>query len=333
MENKETTTHSSKKGTVLAAAVLILILACGLIYWLSTASSRSGDEAKNENTTKTNTSKEETKKESTKKENAKNTASPSGEAVSTSNPDDTKDMPVPTLSAQVADTTILDSDPEPKITMKQNQQQFLDYMNAGDYANAKNILDSYFAVDAYPIESANTFENFTYYYEIQKQYTESVLYQLDFLESNMGLENIIETNPRYQHFLQTLPYASVTDKRIDQMAASAARWKEIEDLLAANKVDTSIAKLKEYLETGAMSVYAYYNLGQAYKAKGDSFAEAKTYYIFLLKMKEKENLNQLERDYEFVLTSKLQALYAAEKITEQQKDFLVAEITSDMKPY
>lgn len=321
MENKETTTSSSKKGLIITAVVILIVIAGGLIYWFLPDSSAGGDKAKKEEPTKTEG----------KKETGKNPETASKEAASPTNTPD--ELPTPTLSPQVADTTILASDPEPEVTLKQNQQQFIDYMNAGDYASAKNLLDTYFATTEYSIESANTFENFTYYYETQNQYKESILYQLDFLEDNMGLENIIETNPRYQHLLQTLPYASVTDKRIEKMADSAARWKEIEELIENNKIDTSITKLTEYMDTGAESVYAYYNLGKAYAAKAKYFAEAKTYYIFLLKMKEQENLNQLESDYEFVLTNKIRGLYDAQQITEEEKNFLEYEVTSDMKPY
>lgn len=327
MENKETTNPSSKMGLIITAAVILILIAGGLVYWFMLKPSA--------NTIKTETNKETDKNTGKKseKETEKDTKNTSGEAASSTEQADSGKPPAPALSAKVTDTTVLASDPEPEVTLKQNQQQFIDYMNAGDYANAKNLLDTYFATTAYSIESDNTFENFTYYYEIQNQYKESALYQLDFLEDNMGLENIIETNPRYQHLLQTLPYASVRDERIDKMAASAARWKEIQELIENNKIDTAIKSLTEYMETGAESIYAYYNLGKAYEAKGEYFAEAKTYYIFLIKMKEKESLNQLERDYEYVLTNKLRGLYEAQKITEQQKDFLEDEVTSDMKPY
>ncbi len=325
MENKETTNSSSKTGLIITAAVILILIAGGLVYWFILKPSN--------NTIKTETNRETDKDAGKKPVNETNNANASSGEAASAKPDDSDKPPAPALSAKVTDTTILASDPEPEVTLKQNQQQFIEYMNAGDYANAKNLLDSYFATTAYSIESDNTFENFTYYYEIQNQYKESALYQLDFLESNMGLENIIETNPRYQHLLQTLPYASVTDDRIDKMAASAARWKEVQELLENNKIDTAIKNITEYMDTGAESIYAYYNLGKAYAEKADYFAEAKAYYIFLIKMKEQETLNQLERDYEYVLTNKLRGLYEAQKITEQQKDFLEDEITSDMKPY
>lgn len=332
MDNKETGKQASKRPFAIAAIVIILVAVCGTaIYFLASGSSGK-DSSQNTSTAKDNQNTKDnaaTDKDTDKNKESESSDTPS--AAGSPNPLTVEDIPEPTLNPDIADATILSSDPEPEVTRKQNQKTFNDCMDAGDYAGAKAVLDSYFATSEYALSGDETFSNYTYYYEKQGLYEDSIRYQLDFLEQNMGLDNIVEGNTRYAHLTELLKYVPFEDSRIQKMQESVNRWKEIQQLLDNNKIDTCISTLQNYMKQGIDGVYAYYYLSQAYDLKPDYLSEAKTYYIFLLKMQSNTG-TILDKSYAVLFQQNLTALYDSGKITEENRNFLEDEITADNMP-
>lgn len=243
-----------------------------------------------------------------------------------------EDAPEPTLDPETAREDYKESDPEPEIKLRQNQKTFNDCMETQDYAGAKNVLDTYFATEQFAISGTNTYDNYVYYYEKQGLYKESAMYQIDFLEREMGLDNIIESNTRYQKLLETLKYVTVEDSRLDAMAASVNRWKEIQELLDNEKIDTAISKLQEYIQNGLQEcVYAYHYLAKAYGAKPDYFKQARTYYIFLTRLSARES-NTLELSFQPVFIEHANALYDMFLITDEERNLMEDTITVESLP-
>lgn len=329
MNNIETVKRSPRRSLIIAIIVVILIALCAIAFYIFSSGSSTKDDKK---TDKNATEEQQTRtSEAPEALSADAVSADAAETTSSVNPA-IANIPEPTLNPAIADATILESDPEPEVTRKQNQQKFNDCMESEDYAGAKAVLDSYFATSKFALSGEESFSNFTYYYEKQGLYEESIRYQLDFLEQHMGLDNIIEANTRYAHLANLLNYITIDDPRIQKIQESVNRWKEIQQLLDDNKVDTCLSKMKSYMQQGIDGVYAYHFLAQAYQAKPDYLSEAKTYYIFLLKMQEKEP-TILEESYSVLFQQNLNALYDSGKITEENKNFLEDEITSANTPY
>lgn len=243
-----------------------------------------------------------------------------------------EDAPEPTLKPEVADAEITASDPEPEVEIKENQKTFNDCMETEDYEGAKEVLDNFFAVDDFSIAGENTYFNYVYYYEKQGLYEESALYQIDFLEREMGLDNIVAENTRYQKLTETLQYVRIDDPRLDKIKASVARWSEIQELLNNNKIDTAIEKLQGYIENGLQDcVYAYNYLAKAYGMKPDYVKQSRAYYIIILRMNDRE-LNTLEKSFKTVFSTNLYMLFNDDFITIDERTDIEDNVTADSKP-
>ena len=332
MEPSEKTKKIPKKwiciGIVIVAAVI-----CGIIIFVSSRSKSADSAKKDDNTSVSDTN-----------ENTHNSNSnPSGTAVD-DNTDaahnestlSVEEAPEATLDPLAADVTIEDSDPEPEVELKQHQQAFVESMEAEDYDAAKKVLDDYFATSEYAIagvSGGNTFDNYVYYYEKQRQYEESAKFQIDYLEKYIGLDNIVEANIRYQHLLETLKYVTIDDARLAQIQNSVDRWNEMQTLLDNGDTDTCISKLKELISNGLECIYAYNYLTQAYNQKKDYLSEAKAYYIELLKLQDnEENLNLFEQQFYLIFHDRMNSLYDLYLITDEEKEFIQNEVTIDTAP-
>lgn len=246
-----------------------------------------------------------------------------------------EDAPEPTLGPEALDTTVEENDPAPEVLLKQNQQTFNECMEANDYDGAKKVLDSYFASSEFALgdtSTRSTYDNYVYYYEKQGLYEESAKWQIDFLDKEMGLDNITESNIRYKRLLETLQYVRIDDPRLETMKNSIQRWKEIDELLANSQIDTAIEKLQGYIENGLQEcVYAYHYIAKAYGEKPDYFKQARTYYIFLTRLSAREP-NTLERSFQPVFLEHAYALYDMYKISDEERDLMQDTITADSLP-
>ncbi len=321
MENNLFKKFTQKKWIILLACIIIAIAVIVAIFLLSDKDSDK-DTPTDKNTT------EATDNDSTDS---------SGSAVDT----DTvtietgtlsiEDAPEPTLNPYVANDVIVDTDPEPEVELKEHQKTFNDCMEAQDYEGAKSVLDSFFATNQYSITGDNTYDNYVYYYEKQDLYKESAMYQIDFLEREMGLDNIVEGNTKYQKLLETLKYVKIDDPRLKQIEASVNRWKEIDELLNAGQIDTAIEKLRGYIENGLQDcVYAFSYLGKAYGAKPDYYKQTRTYYIFLSKLAQRE-ANTLEESFKVIFYEHGYVL-ANDYLTTDERDLIEDTTTADSMP-
>lgn len=320
--------NAKKKGIIIAAIIAIIAIigiACVLIFTKKPDSKKEPAKT-SEKTTTTENNQEVT-------EDAVEATGASAQIQTATK--DIADAPEPTLSSGAMNTTILDTDPAPEAELKQNQQNFNTCMEQGDYNGAKEVLESYYDSSYFAladISGKGTFDNYVYFYEKQGMYNESAMYQLDFLEQHMGLDNIIEENIRYQSLLKTLQYVSIEDPRLELITASVNRWNEIESLLAENKVDTALTKLKGYVEGGMDCAYLYHYIAEAYRAKQDYYLQAKTYYIILLKLQEREP-NVLETSFEPVFIEHVNALYDMFLISDEERNLIEDTVSADSLPW
>lgn len=326
MENNLLKKLMAKKWLLIIAAIIVIALIIVAVIAFNK------DDSKPETTDKnkvTQTSDNDNKTDET----SKPAVETSPESITADNGTASiEDAPEPTLSPETANDVILETDPEPMVTLKQNQKTFNDCMEAQDYAGAKNVLDTYFATEQFAKSGTNTYDNYVYYYEKQGLYQESAMYQIDYLEREMGLDNIIEANTRYQKLLETLKYVTIQDPRLDAMAASVNRWKEIQELLDNQKIDTAIEKLQGYIQNGMQEcVYAYHYLAKAYGAKPDYFKQARTYYIFLTRLSVREP-NTLEISFQPVFLEHAHALYDMFLITDEERSLIQDTIDANSLP-
>lgn len=242
-----------------------------------------------------------------------------------------EDAPEPTLNPTVADDVIQEYDSAPQVLEKTNQKTFNDCMAAEDYDGAKKVLDEYFATNDFSIAGDNTYDNFVYFYEKQGMYKESALYQIGFLEEEMGLDNIVEGNTKYQKLLETLKYVQVDDPRLTTMKESVERWKSVQKLLNENQIDTAISTIKEFIENGhSECAYAYDYLGKAYGLKPSYLKQARTYYIYLLKLENRE-ANALDQSFKSIFYEHAYVLMY-DYLTDEERELIIDTTTADSTP-
>lgn len=312
--------QKNRKKTVLivgSVALLALLIAILVICLPKTDKKNSGSTKKTTEDSKTETPK---------------TPAPLDTSNATLLESDSTAKPILDESAQ--NPVIYESDPEPEKKLKEQQASFVKYMNEKEYEKAKEVLDNYFYNSAYAtaaVNGGNTYDNYVYYYETQKMYAESAVYQLDFIEKEMGLDNVISTNIRWIRLQETLKHVSLQDERLEKIQASVNRWTEITSLMQSKQYDSAIEKLRTDISNGLQCAYAYYYLAQAYNATEQYYKEYQTYQVILLRFREK-TLNTLESSFSAVFTDHIEGLYNQYKVNEEQRAEIEENTTLNTLP-
>ncbi len=200
----------------------------------------------------------------------------------------------------------------------QLQANFDQYIENKEYDKALDLLTNEFNNSTYSGARLATYENYVTYYEAQEQYENSLNYQLDYMETKDGVENVRSSSVHYQLMLECLEHITSTDARIDQIKAAVARWDEVLALYNSGDYDATLAKLTELKNSGVNCVILYYYLSMVYNKQGDYANEIATYVEFI---DSKSDYNQLEGDLVYSFKEHLSVYYTNSEMDDYMEPY------------
>lgn len=285
------------------AFIIVVILIAGIIAIINFS---------NKNDSKSQTS----SPSATPKATATASPAPSETAITSDTPGstdaaDTKsnDAAINNDTQSTATSNITDS-----TSLKTAQTQFDQYMNDKNYNAALDLLKNSFINTQVTEAKVNSYKNYVTYYESQGKYSESLAFQLNYIEKEDGLDNVVPESIHYKSLQNTLQHTSSNDERIQKIQNSTNRWQSIMDLIKQGSYSEVEAKLQQMKEEGLDCVTYYSYLGKVYYHDQKYKEQMELYFSFI---DSHSNYNTLEKDFVTIFENTIAALRYQDMLTDE----------------